>query len=123
MTAKKTQSTSPAEEEVKKETAGTDDQQKKEFPRFTVEIDGESMELEDRYRQDKIPAALAMIGKRGITDQQRGEYLFVAADQILGEDQVFELVAAGADVEELGSVINEWRKARGLGEGSSSSAR
>ena len=123
MTAKKTQGTSPAEEEVKNETVGTDDQQNNEFPRFTVEIDGESMELEDRYRQDKIPAALAMIGKRGITDQQRGEYLFVAADQILGEDQVFALVAAGADVEELGSVVNEWRKARGLGEGSSSSAR
>ena len=118
MTAKKTQGTSPAEEEVKNETAGTDDQQNTKFPLFSVEVNGEKVELEDRYRQDKIPAALAMIGKRGITDQQRGEYLFVAADQILGEDQVFDLVNAGADVEELGSVINEWRKARGLGEGS-----
>lgn len=116
MTTKKTQDTSPAENEVKKESAGNDDQQK--FPKFTVDVNGERMELEDRYRQDKIPAALAMIGKRGITDQQRGEYLFVAADQILGEDQIFELVSAGADVEELGSVINEWRKARGLGEDS-----
>ena len=118
MTAKKAQGTSPAEEEVKNETAGTDDQQNNEFPTFSVEVNGEKVELEDRYRQDKIPAALAMIGKRGITDQQRGDYMFVAADQILGEDQVFDLVNAGADVEELGSVINEWHKARGLGEGS-----
>lgn len=114
MTTKKT--TSPAEKEAA--DAGTDDQG---FPTFTVTINGGAMELEDRFRQDKIPAALAMIGKRGITDQQRGEFLFLAADQILGEDQVFDIVAAGADVEEIGVVINAWRQARGLGEGSSSS--
>ena len=97
---------SPVENEVINEQGEPDG-----FPIFTVTINGEEIELEDRFRGDKKPAALMMIG----LPQYAQKYLPGLLEQIIGQEQIITILDAGADVDEMGSVVQSWAEARGVG--------
>lgn len=94
----------PIEAEVQAET---EDEAKPKT--FTVEINGEEVELVDRWERDNPPGALAMISK----PQHAEKYMVPLLEQLVGEDQLMDLLAVGADAEELGKVVGAWAEARG----------
>lgn len=95
----------PAEQEIQAEETGA------VGPRtFTVEIDGEEIELEDKWERDNPPGSLAMISK----PQYAEKYMVSLLEQLVGEDQLMYLFSVGADVEELGKVVAAWSEERGV---------
>lgn len=78
---------------------------------FKITVDGEEVELEDRWtRTDKLPPISAMGSSRSAM-----KYSTTILEQIIGDDQIFDLMERGVDQEEFLTVINAWSEARGLG--------
>lgn len=78
---------------------------------FTVEIAGEEIELEDRYRKDKAPGAMMMIGH----ESYAAKYLPGLLETLIGEDQtMMVLFEKGASIEEMGNITQAWAEGRGL---------
>lgn len=93
--------------EVVKEVAA-ESADETEFPKFTVEVNGEGIEVEDRFREGATPAALMMASK------YPEKYALAAIEALLGQDQVEKLILAGATSEELGDAITAWAEHRGI---------
>lgn len=94
----------PAEQEV------IDEDGEAAFPTFTVTINGEEFEIEDRFRGNRMPGAFMMLGH----PKSAQRYSSMVLEQIIGEDQIVELLEEGIDVDELSAVIVAWADSRGL---------
>lgn len=84
------------------------------FPTFTVEVNGEEITLEDRYPQGKIPGVLVMMTPK-TPEADLAVYTQRAIQDVIGSDQMWTLIDAGADVISMYSVLVSWRDSRGIG--------
>lgn len=100
---------SPAQRETE-----TENDNEKEPLIFTIEVNGEEIELEDRWDREQPPGALMFMGG---SETMGMKYVGKLAEQIIGEDQVMKILDAGGDATEMSETIHAWRKARGLGNG------
>lgn len=87
---------------------------------FDAEVAGETITLIDAYPQSGLPAAMMFLGTKN--ENKLAKYVSVVLEQILGEDQLFELFDRGFSVQDMASVIPAWQKARGLTKSAGSSS-
>lgn len=78
---------------------------------FTIEVNGETVELEDRWDRDGIPGGMMLINK----PEYSQKYGPIVMEQLIGEDQLMVLLEGGISTTELAGVITAWGKARGVG--------
>lgn len=79
---------------------------------FDAEVEGETITLIDAYPQSGLPAVMMFLSTKN--ERKLAKYVPVVLEQILGEDQLFELFDRGIEVEAMASIIPAWQKARGL---------
>lgn len=79
---------------------------------FDAEVAGETITLIDAYPQSGLPAVMMFLSTKN--ERKLAKYVPVVLEQILGEDQLFELFDRGIEVEDMASIIPAWQKARGL---------
>lgn len=79
---------------------------------FDAEVEGETITLIDAYPQSGLPAVMMFLSTKN--ERKLAKYVPVVLEQILGEDQLFELFDRGIEVEDMASIIPAWQKARGL---------
>lgn len=79
---------------------------------FDAEVAGETITLIDAYPQSGLPAVMMFLSTKN--ERKLAKYVPVVLEQILGEDQLFELFDRGIEVEAMASIIPAWQKARGL---------
>lgn len=78
---------------------------------FTIEVNGETVELEDRWDRDGIPGAMMLLNK----PEYSQKYGPIVMEQLIGEDQLMVLLEGGISTRELAGIIPAWGKARGVG--------
>lgn len=97
------------EVEVAAEATPVEGQPKK---MFVVEVAGESIEVEDRWdRPGQIPPLSVMM----MSDEMVAKFSGPIILQLIGEDQLFDLVLRGLDQGEYIQIINAWAKSNNLG--------
>ena len=79
-----------------------------EFPTFTVEVNGQDVELEDRWTQQASPAGMMFV----FHERYAQKYIPGVLEQIIGEDQVFTLIESGLAVDDLQKVFEAWGERR-----------
>lgn len=87
---------------------------------FDAEVAGETITLIDAYPQSGLPAVMMFLSTKN--ERKLAKYVPVVLEQILGEDQLFELFDRGIEVEAMASIIPAWQKARGLTKSAGSSS-
>lgn len=87
---------------------------------FDAEVAGETITLIDAYPQSGLPAVMMFLSTKN--ERKLAKYVPVVLEQILGEDQLFELFDSGIEVEDMASIIPAWQKARGLTKSAGSSS-
>ena len=102
---------SAIEKEVAAE-AEAEDGAEKEFPKFTIQLNGEDIEVEDRWdRPGKIPPISVM----GSSDEMAAKMSTPIIINLIGEDQLYNLITLGLAQDEFVMVIRAWMESRGLG--------
>lgn len=94
-----------AQADVAAETKGDDPV---EFPTFTIEVNGQEVELEDRWTQQASPAGMMFV----FHERYAQKYIPGVLEQIIGEDQVFTLIESGLAVDDLQKVFEAWGERR-----------
>ncbi|WP_276652472.1 hypothetical protein [Corynebacterium vitaeruminis] len=77
---------------------------------FTATVAGEEREIVDHIG-DKLPAVAMFLGNK----QLAGKYAPILVEQILGEDQLSELLLSGLEIDDLQDVVKAWVNSRQLG--------
>ena len=90
-------------EETKDETSET-----VEYPTFTITIDGEEVEVEDRWTRDAAPAGMMFV----FHERYAQKYIPSVLEAIIGEDQLFNLMEAGLSADEFEQIFKAWGKRR-----------
>ena len=100
---------SAIEQEV---AAETEDDGEKETPTFTIQLNGEDIEVEDRWdRPGKIPPISVMFS----SDEMAAKMSTPIIVQLIGEDQLYNLIMLGLTQDEFVLVARAWMESRGLG--------
>lgn len=100
---------SAIEQEV---AAETEDNGEKETPTFTIQLNGEDIEVEDRWdRPGKIPPISVMFS----SDEMAAKMSTPIIVQLIGEDQLYNLIMLGLTQDEFVLVARAWMESRGLG--------
>ncbi|BAF54879.1 hypothetical protein [Corynebacterium glutamicum] len=100
---------SALEQEVAAETEGAGE---KETPTFTIQLNGEDIEVEDRWdRPGKIPPISVMFS----SDEMAAKMSTPIIVQLIGEDQLYNLIMLGLTQDEFVLVARAWMESRGLG--------
>lgn len=100
---------SSIEQEV---AAETEDDGEKETPTFTIQLNGEDIEVEDRWdRPGKIPPISVMFS----SDEMAAKMSTPIIVQLIGEDQLYNLIMLGLTQDEFVLVARAWMESRGLG--------
>lgn len=100
---------SAIEQEVAAETEGNGE---KETPTFTIQLNGEDIEVEDRWdRPGKIPPISVMFS----SDEMAAKMSTPIIVQLIGEDQLYNLIMLGLTQDEFVLVARAWMESRGLG--------
>lgn len=102
--AKKTAETTPIEAEVQEETTTT--------PKtFKFTFNGEEIELEDKWdREGELPPLIALSS----TDELAGRMITPITEQVIGVDQIIDLITRGLSQNEFVKVVAAWAESRGL---------
>lgn len=79
-----------------------------EFPTFTVEVNGQDVELEDRWTQQASPAGMMFV----FHERYAQKYMPGVLEQIIGEDQMILLMERGLSVDDLQKVFEAWGERR-----------
>lgn len=79
-----------------------------EYPTFTIEINGQELELEDRWTNDAAPAGMMFV----FHEHYAQKYIPGVLEQIIGEDQVISLIEAGLAMDDLQKVFLAWGERR-----------
>ena len=103
-TAKKAVESSAIESEVKDETVAT--------PKtFKFTFNGEEIELEDKWDRDgELPPLIALSS----TDELAGRMITPITEQVIGVDQIIDLITRGLSQNEFVKVVAAWAESRGL---------
>lgn len=100
---------SAIEQEV---AAETEDDGEKGTPTFTIQLNGEDIEVEDRWdRPGKIPPISVMFS----SDEMAAKMSTPIIVQLIGEDQLYNLIMLGLTQDEFVLVARAWMESRGLG--------
>lgn len=103
---------SAIEQEVAAETEDEDDGGEKETPTFTIQLNGEDIEVEDRWdRPGKIPPISVMFS----SDEMAAKMSTPIIVQLIGEDQLYNLITLGLAQDEFALIARAWMESRGLG--------
>lgn len=79
-----------------------------EFPTFTIEVNGQEVELEDRWESSASPVGMMFV----FHERYAQKYIPGVLEQIIGEDQVFTLIESGLAVDDLQKVFEAWGERR-----------
>lgn len=79
-----------------------------EFPTFTIEVNGQDVELEDRWESSASPVGMMFV----FHERYAQKYIPGVLEQIIGEDQVFTLIESGLAVDDLQKVFEAWGERR-----------
>ena len=103
-TAKKAVESSAIESEVKDETTTA--------PKtFKFTFNGEEIELEDKWTRDgELPPLIALSS----TDELAGRMITPITEQVIGVDQIIDLITRGLSQNEFVKVVAAWAESRGL---------
>ncbi|OFK27236.1 hypothetical protein HMPREF2822_12400 [Corynebacterium sp. HMSC062E11] len=96
-----------AQAEVIEETTGEADEVV-EYPTFTIEVNGEDIEIEDRWTREAAPAGMMFV----FHERYAQKYIPSVLEQLIGEDQVFKLMDLGLSVDEFRDVFSAWGERR-----------
>lgn len=97
-----------AQAEALEETATDTPDENIEYPTFTIDVDGEEIEIEDRWTREAAPAGMMFV----FHERYAQKYIPSVLEAIIGEDQVFKLIDLGLSVEEFRQVFEAWGERR-----------
>lgn len=98
---------SGAQAEVIEETTDANDEVV-EYPTFTIEVNGEDIEIEDRWTREAAPGGMMFV----FHERYAQKYIPSVLEQLIGEDQVFKLMDLGLSVDEFREVFTAWGERR-----------
>ncbi|OFP19933.1 hypothetical protein HMPREF2996_00210 [Corynebacterium sp. HMSC066C02] len=98
---------SGAQAEVIEETT-TDTNDEVEYPTFTINVNGEDIEIEDRWTREAAPGGMMFV----FHERYAQKYIPSVLEQLIGEDQVFKLMELGLSVDEFREVFTAWGERR-----------
>lgn len=97
-----------AQAEVIEETTTDTNDETVEYPTFTIEVNGEDIEIEDRWTREAAPAGMMFV----FHERYAQKYIPSVLEQLIGEDQVFKLMELGLSVDEFRDVFTAWGERR-----------
>ena len=97
-----------AQAEVIEETTTDETDEVVEYPTFTIEVNGEDIEIEDRWTREAAPGGMMFV----FHERYAQKYIPSVLEQLIGEDQVFKLMDLGLSVDEFREVFTAWGERR-----------
>lgn len=97
-----------AQAEALEETTTDTNDEVVEYPTFTIEVNGEDTEIEDRWTREAAPAGMMFV----FHERYAQKYIPSVLEQLIGEDQVFKLMELGLSVDEFRQVFEAWGERR-----------
>ena len=94
-------------EALEETTTGTKDEVV-EYPTFTIKVNGEDIEIEDRWTREAAPGGMMFV----FHERYAQKYIPSVLEQLIGEDQVFKLMELGLSVDEFREVFTAWGERR-----------
>ena len=99
---------SGAQAEVIEETTTDTKDEVVEYPTFAIEVNGEEIEIEDRWTREAAPGGMMFV----FHERYAQKYIPSVLEQLIGEDQVFKLMELGLSVDEFREVFTAWGERR-----------
>ena len=97
-----------AQAEVIEETTTDETDEVVEYPTFTITVNGEEVEVEDRWTREAAPGGMMFV----FHERYAQKYIPSVLEQLIGEDQVFKLMDRGLSVDEFREVFTAWGERR-----------
>lgn len=78
------------------------------YPTFTIEVNGQDIELEDRWESTAAPAGMMFV----FHERYAQKYMPGVLEAIIGDDQMIYLMEQNLSVDDLQKVFEAWGERR-----------